>query len=58
MPEGRPRSRLPRPGEIEALQSALDNLTSKINSEKDRMRQVIEESGVGACSVSGLNGAG
>ena len=40
MPEGRPRSRLPRPGEMEALQNALDNLTSKINFEKDRMRQV------------------
>ena len=57
MPEGRPRSRLPRPGEIEALQNALDNLSSKIDSEKDRMREVIEKSGLGACSVSRLNGA-
>ena len=57
MPEGRRKTRLPRPGEIEALQTALDNLLSKINSERDRMRTIIEESGLGASSICELNGS-
>ncbi|CAK0782967.1 hypothetical protein CVIRNUC_006162 [Coccomyxa viridis] len=46
MPEVRRSSRLPRPGEIEARQSALDNLRSKLAPEKARMLHMMAELGL------------
>ena len=51
MPEVRRSSRLPRPGELEARQSALDNLMSKLAPEKARMLHMMAELGLGALPV-------
>ena len=54
MPEVRRSSRLPRPGEIEARQSALDNLRSNLAPEKARMLHMMAELGLGAPPVMGI----
>ena len=51
MPEVRRSSRLPRPGEIEARQSALDNLRSKLAPEQARMLHMMAQLGLGAPPV-------
>ena len=48
MPETMELPRLPRPGEIEARQAALDKLVNKITPEKARMMHMLAELGLGA----------
>ena len=50
MPEIRGLPRLPRPGEIEARQAALDKLLNKLTPEKARMMHMMAELGLGAPS--------